>query len=332
MDYSTGLLKDYIERCETTEEFRELLVSISSQKEEWEKVICSIMEEGNLSVSSMAEKCGVSRQAVVKWQKGSIPKSRDLFIRISLAAGYSLDRVNEFLMKYGRCPALYAKSLEDAVYIFILSSEHIDHTYQSYQKITEELKLNMDMTGSGNMDDNWETGAYMQKLTDMDSLAELTGFVSEHAQAFKRQYDKFYAYVRMYIESNLLTDASSEDSIYALAERQQWSSSLRRCVSEINNKKWYPQRNKIISLGIHLNMDVEQLNYMLRLVHISELYAKNPFEGAIIYAMTSAELEDYVGLTGSDLCWYVKNILESLDYSDIEFFLEELPKGQEDAF
>lgn len=332
MDYSTGLLKDYIERCETTEEFRELLVSISSQKEEWEKVICSIMEEGNLSVSSMAEKCGVSRQAVVKWQKGSIPKSRDLFIRISLAAGYSLDRVNEFLMKYGRCPALYAKSLEDAVYIFILSSEHIDHTYQSYQKITEELKLNMDMTGSGNMDDNWETGAYMQKLTDMDSLAELTGFVSEHAQAFKRQYDKFYAYVRMYIESNLLTDASSEDSIYALAERQQWSSSLRRCVSEINNKKWYPQRNKIISLGIHLNMDVEQLNYMLRLVHMSELYAKNPFEGAIIYAMTSAELEDYVGLTGSDLCWYVKNILESLDYSDIEFFLEELPKGQEDAF
>lgn len=332
MDYSTGLLKDYIERCETTEEFKELLVSIGSQKQEWEKVIRSIMEKGNLSVSSMAEKCGVSRQAVMKWQKGSIPKTRDLFIRIALAADYSLDKVNEFLMKYGRCPALYAKSLEDAVYIFILSSEHIDHTYQSYQKITEELKLNMDMIGSEHVDDNWETGAYMQKLTDMESTSELTRFVSEHAEAFRRQYDKFYAYVRIYIESNLLTDESSDDSIYALAERQQWSASLRRCVSEINNKKWYPQRNKIISLGIHLNMDVEQLNYMLRLAHMSELYAKNPFEGAIIYAMTSAELEDYVGLTGSDLCWYVKNILESLDYSDIEFFLEELPKGQEDAF
>ncbi|MCR5726686.1 MAG: helix-turn-helix domain-containing protein [Lachnospiraceae bacterium] len=332
MDYSTGTLKDYIERCETTDEFNELLISISSQKEEWKKVIRSIMEKGNLSVSSMAEKCGVSRQAVMKWQKGSIPKSRDLFIRIALAAEYSLDEANDFLMRYGRCPALYAKSLEDAIYIFLLSSEHIDHTYKSYQKITEELKLNMNMTRSTDMDDSWETGAYMEMLMDMDSFEELTRFVSDHAEAFKRQYDKLYAYVRVYIESNLLTDDSSEDSIYALAERQQWSASLRRCVSEINNKKWYPQRNKIISLGIHLNMDLEQLNYMLRLAHMSELYAKNPFEGAIIFAMTSAELEDYVGLTGSDLCWYVKNILESLDYSDIEFFLEELPKGQEDAF
>ena len=86
-----------------------------------------IMEEGNLSVSLLAEKCGVSRQAVMKWQKGSIPKSRDLFIRIALAAGYSLDRTNDFLMKYGRCPALYAKSLEDAVYIFILFRKDRSH-------------------------------------------------------------------------------------------------------------------------------------------------------------------------------------------------------------
>ncbi len=332
MDYSTGLLTDYIERCETTEEFKELLLSIRTQKEVWRKVIQSIMEQGNLSVSSMAEKCGVSRQAVMKWQKGSIPKSRDLFIRIALAAGYSLDEVNEFLMKYGRCPALYARSLEDAVYIFILSSGQIEHSYQAYLEITEELKLNMDMLDEAEAESRWETGAYMQMLTGMDSLTELTEFVLEHAEAFRKQYDKFYAYVGQYIENNLLSDESSEDSIYALAERQQWSASLRRCVSEINNKKWYPQRNKIISLGIHLNMDVEQLNHMLKLVHMSELYAKNPFEGAVIYAMTSAELDDYVGLTGSDLCWYVKSILEKLDYSDIEFFLEELPKGQEDAF
>ncbi|MCR4907772.1 MAG: helix-turn-helix domain-containing protein [Lachnospiraceae bacterium] len=332
MDYTTFTLTDLIERCETTEEFKELLLTISSQREEWEKVIRSIMEEGNLSISSMAEKCGVSRQAVMKWQKGSIPKSRDLFIRIALAAGYSLDGVNAFLTKYGRCPALYAKSLEDAVYIFILFSDKLEHSYLSYQRITEELKLNMDMSRIAETDNGWETGTYMNMLMGLDSLEELTEFVSSHAKAFKQQYEKLYAYVKMYIESNLLSDDSAGDSVYALAERQQWSASLRTCVSEINNKKWYPQRNKIISLGIHLNMDVEQLNYMLRLAHMSELYAKNPFESAIIYAMTSAELEDYVGLTGSDLCWYVKSILESLDYSDIEFFLDELPKGQEDAF
>ncbi|MCR5733359.1 MAG: helix-turn-helix transcriptional regulator [Lachnospiraceae bacterium] len=329
MDYSTGMLTDLIERCETTDEFKELLLSINSQKAEWKNVLNSIMEERKLSVSAMAEKCGVSRQAVMKWQNGSIPKSRDLFIRIALAAGYDLDGVNAFLKKYGRCQELYARSLEDAVYIFLLSSEKIEYSYQLYEEIMKELSSCMGLEEA--VDEEWETAIYMQALAGIESRAELSEFVTSHAKAFSTRYDKLFAYIKMYIQSNLLTDEGAEDSIYALAERQKWSASLRRCVSEINRKKWTPKRDKLISLGIHLNMDVEQLNYMLRLAHMAELYAKNPFEGAIIYAMNSAELEDYVGLTGNDLCLYVKNILESLDYSDVEFFLEELPEGDEDA-
>ena len=179
---------------------------------------------------------------------------------------------------------------------------------------------------------NWETGAYFQKLSDIKTVAELTEFVERHAKVYKQQYHKLYSYIKLYIANNLLTDESAKDSIYALAERQQWSASLRTCVSQINQKKWYPQRNKLISLGIHLNMDADQINYMLELAHMCSLYPKNPFEGAIIFALVSAELEDFVGLTGSDLCWYVRSVLEALDYTDIEFFLEELPEGVEDIF
>ncbi len=334
MDYSTETVLDQIERCESAEGFQELLGQLQSQQESWRNVVNELLSESGRSVSSMAEACGVSRQAVMKWQKGSIPKSRDMFIRIAMAAGYSLEQVNSFLKKYGRCPELYAKTLEDAVYIFLLSSDEMEHSYRSFQQIREEIKLSMDMTGDTDMEQSFETGAYLQLITGIRSVPQLTAFIEEHAKVFKRQYRKLYAYIRTYIESSLLTEEgmADQDSVYALAERQQWSASLRRSVSEINNHKWYPQRNKLISLGIHLNMDIEHINYMLSLAHMSELYAKNPFEGSILFALNCAEIEDFVDTTGTDLCWYVKKILEDLHYSDIEFFLEELSEGQEDGF
>ena len=134
-----------------------------------------------------------------------------------------------------------------------------------------------------------------------------------------------------FIQRNLLSDGIEEDSVYNLANSQQWSSSLRHCVSEISQKKWYPDRNKIISLGIHLNMDVEQINKMLELAQMEELCAKNPFENAIIYALENAKLEDIIYTDGTDsLCRYVRNVLESLDYSGVDFFMDELPENYDD--
>lgn len=155
-------------------------------------------------------------------------------------------------------------------------------------------------------------------------------FVQQKAAIYKNQYHKFYDYVELFIQKNLLSDATKEDNVHLLANSQQWSSSLRQCVSEISQKKWYPQRNKIISLGIHLNMDVEQINEMLGLAQMEELCAKIPFESAIIYALENAKLEDKIYCDGTDeLCLYVKKVLEDLEFEGVEFFLEELPKDEE---
>lgn len=86
-------------------------------------------------------------------------------------------------------------------------------------------------------------------------------------------------------------------------------------------EKWYPQRNKIISLGIHLNLDVDQINEMLELAQMEKLCAKTPFENAIIYALENAKLEDQIHCDGTnDLCLYVRKILLSLEFEGVEFF------------
>lgn len=330
-EITTGYLYDVASRSESLEEYKKLLVSIADQKKNWTQIINQIVSDNGYSASEFGKICGVSRQAAQKWMNGAVPKKRETFIRIGFAAHYNLEQMNYFLQRYGRCNKLYPKCLEDSVYIFVLNSDTIEHTYQSCQSIIDLLKVELTTTEEDNQNESYETIALLESLSSLSTLPEMLAFVAENTSVYRDQYSKLYTYVEDFIQRNLLSDGIEEDSVYNLANSQQWSSSLRHCVSEISQKKWYPDRNKIISLGIHLNMDVDQINKMLELAQMEELCAKNPFENAIIYALENAQLEDVIYTDGTDtLCVYVRRVLESLDYSGVDFFMDELPEDYED--
>ena len=330
-EITTGYLYDVASRSESLEEYKKLLVSIADQKKNWIQIIKQIVSDNGYSASEFGKICGVSRQAAQKWMNGAVPKKRETFIRIGFAAHYNLEQMNYFLQRYGRCNKLYPKCLEDSVYIFVLNSDTIEHTYQSCQSIIDLLKVELTTTEEDNQNESYETIALLESLSSLSTLPEMLAFVAENTSVYRDQYSKLYTYVEDFIQRNLLSDGIEEDSVYNLANSQQWSSSLRHCVSEISQKKWYPDRNKIISLGIHLNMDVDQINKMLELAQMEELCAKNPFENAIIYALENAQLEDVIYTDGTDtLCVYVRRVLESLDYSGVDFFMDELPDDYED--
>ena len=330
-EITTGYLYDVASRSESLEEYKKLLVSIADQKKNWTQIINQIVSDNGYSASEFGKICGVSRQAAQKWMNGAVPKKRETFIRIGFAAHYNLEQMNYFLQRYGRCNKLYPKCLEDSVYIFVLNSDTIEHTYQSCQSFIDLLKVELTTTEEDNQNESYETIALLESLSSLSTLPEMLAFVAENTSVYRDQYSKLYTYVEDFIQRNLLSDGIEEDSVYNLANSQQWSSSLRHCVSEISQKKWYPDRNKIISLGIHLNMDVDQINKMFELAQMEELCAKNPFENAIIYALENAQLEDVIYTDGTDtLCVYVRRVLESLDYSGVDFFMDELPDDYDD--
>lgn len=324
-EFSTVDLYDYVSRCESLDEFRSVLLSLKSRQEEWTQKINEIINSNGYSESSLAKVCGVSRQSVHKWLLGAIPKSRDNFIKIGYAAHYSLDEMNFFLQHYGGWDKLYAHNLEDSVCIFVLSNNKIESTYSNYKKIVDMIKENIQGEHSEDEEETFETTMISMDLIKLRSIPELVEFVKTKGTFFKKQYHKLYDYVELFIEKNLIQD--DEDNVTLLAKSQQWSSSLRQCVSEISQKKWYPQRNKVISLGIHLNMDISQVNYMLELAQMEKLNAKNPFDSLIIYALENAKLEDIIHCDGTDeLCVYVRDIITALEFEEGEFFLDELPK------
>jgi hypothetical protein len=329
--FETFYIRDEISKCEDLDELKEKIFPlIHSQKEEWSGKINGIIQTAGVTKTKFADLCGVSRVSVDKWCKGSIPKNRETFLRIGMAAGYNVEKMNQLLQRYGRYPALYSKSLEDCICIYVISHEYGDKTIEKYQYILNKIKENIIRDENAEVMDNISTVKFDAKLSAVKDEDELEQFITDNIAMFANAYHKFYAYVKMNISANYMEPAYA-DSVFEMAEVQGWSSSLRQCVSAIRQNKWYPTRNKVISLGLHLSMDHEQIDEMLELAHMEQLCAKNIFESVIMFILDDASLNDMLDMESEDydpdeLCNYAREILERLELPEVVDFISELPE------
>lgn len=328
---ATIVIKDEIAKCEDIEELKEKIFPlIHSQQEEWARKATEIINERKFTKTRFAELCGVSRVSVDKWCKGVVPKNRETFLKIGMAAGYDVERMNQLLQRYGQYPALYSKSLEDCVCIFVINQKYGDEAINKYKYILDKIKENIIRDENADEMENVSTVKFDSKLAEVRDEDGLEQFIADNIAMFANAYHKFYAYVKMNISANYMQPAYA-DSVFEMAEVQGWSSSLRQCVSAIRQNKWYPTRNKIISLGLHLSMDHEQIDEMLELAHMEPLCAKNVFESVIMFILDDASLNDLLDMESDDydpdeLCNYARDILDKLELPEVEEFISELPE------
>ena len=326
----TEFIKDEISGCESFGELKQrVLPLLVTQKEQWAKKISEIIEINGYSKTSFAEICKTSRQTVDKWCKGAIPKNRETFLTIGMAANYDVEQMNQLLQRYGRYPELYSKSLEDCVCIFVLENDYGKEALSKYRYILNKIKENLIRDDLGERED-LSTVKFDEKLFAVKDEDELERFITENISMFTYAYHKFYAYVKMCITANY---DRNQTTVYDMANDQEWSSSLKQCVSAINQNKWYPTRNKIISLGLHLNMELDQIDKMLRYAHMEPLCAKNIFESVIMFVLKDASSGGMLNRDSelfyqNELCEYARDILSELDLPEIESFLSELPEEE----
>ncbi|MBR1471148.1 MAG: hypothetical protein IJ600_05845 [Lachnospiraceae bacterium] len=331
----TQYIKEEVSRCESIQELKETVFPrLRSQEEAWSGKIKEIIGECGYSKTKFAALCGVSRVAVDNWCKGAIPKNRETFLRIGLAAGYSTERMNHLLQRYGHYPALYSKSLEDCVCLYVINHGYGEETAVKYGYILDRIKANIAGEDSIEEVKDVTTEKFDEKVAEVQGEDELEQFIADNIAMFSNAYHKFYAYVKMNISVNYLKPAFA-GSVFEIAEVQGWSSSLRQCVSAIRQNKWYPTRNKVISLGLHLSMDHEQIDEMLQLAHMEPLCAKNVFESVIMFILDDASLNDIMNTDSEDydpdeLCSYAREILKELDIPGITDFISELPEVEDD--
>lgn len=323
--YTTSIIESSLNNCDDIEELKhKILPLLQDQRSAWMKKIEEILFDKNYTCKQLAQLCQVSEPAVRKWRKGSLPQSRDMYIRIGFAAGYNLEQMNAFLKRYGKCPQLYIKSLEDSVCVFVLESNYLAHTYETYLRVLDVVKQELQGI-TENPHTAYTTGHLSDYFANLKSLEEMIAFAKTHAPSYKQAYSRLYSYIIAFLHVNLQNEHTVQGdgrkaSFHAMATESQWSSSLRHCISEIRNKRWFPLRHKVISLGLHLSMDTDAINRMLQYAQMEPLYAKNPVEASIIWAIEEAKLcsdDDAIIPDGSsDLCSFVKDVLIQLDLAE----------------
>lgn len=324
--YDTAVVSDQLSRCDDIEELKnQILPMLQDQRSRWKEKIEEIIKTSRYSCKDFATLCKVSEPAVRKWRKGSLPQSRDMFIRIGFAAGYDLDQMNAFLLRYGRCPQLYIKSLEDSVCMFVLKSSNLPHTYKCYEDVLSYVQAQLEQE-PGTSHFMYNTMQMSEYFSDIKTMEELLAFAKKCASSHAKAYHRLYNYILEYMRSNSYDFVANRYvSVNSVITESEWSSSLRHCIYDIRNRKWFPLRQKLISLGLHLNMNLQELNEMLCLAKMEPLYSKNPVEAVVIFALVEAELSDKIYRDGSnDLCLFVKEKLMQMDLQESEYLIDDL--------
>ena len=331
----TEYVRDEIGKCESVDELIEKIFPlISTQKEAWKIKIGELFEKSGLTKKAFAARCKVSRPTLDDWLlNGVLPRDREKFIRIALATGLDEDETNRLLQRYGRYPELYSKSLEDCICIYVLNN-YPDDPLEKYDFILERIKEKLVNTSSGQGEWNVSTIRLDRQVSEIRSDDELERFIEDNTDVFSGAYEKLYRYVMACIKSNCL-DRKYADNVHEMALAQNWSSSLTQCVSAIRRRKWYPTRNKIISLGLHLSLDHDQIDKMLNLAHMEPLCAKNHFECVVIFILEDASLNDIINTDSEDfdpddLCRYARDILGQVDIPEIRTFLSEIAEKDDE--
>lgn len=318
--YDTGTIESNLNICggDIDALKEQLLPLLQSQRTSWMEKIEQIISENNYTCRRLAELCKLSEPAVRKWRRGTLPQSRDMYIRIGFAAGYDLEEMNSFLKRYGRCPQLYVKSLEDSVCMFVLQSETLAHTYETYLNLLDLIRREIQGTIATERP-AFTTTHLSEYFANVRSTEEMIEFAKVHAPSYKQAYSRLYSYVMAFLKLNLKSEKlgdKREPSFHSMASESGWSSSLRHCISEIRNRRWFPLRHKVISLGLHLNMDTEGINRMLQYAQMEPLCVKNPIEASIVWAIEEVRLSslenEIIPDGSSDLCDTIKSVLVQL--------------------
>ncbi len=339
---STTVIEDRISCCDSIEELRDEIIPIlETQKKMWSAKINDILRMSGENKSTFSKKCGVSRPTLDDWLRGALPKRREQYVRIGLAAGMNIEEMDKLLQRYGGYYGLYPKSLEDAVCIFVLNKlddpcERREKAISVYDDILSEIRNSIFLPeASKNEGGMLTTTTIAGRLSQMRELSDLENFIRDNVSEFAMRFRKLDDYIMMDFEANKKIDPTIQN-IYSLSLIQGWRSSLKQSMSEIRQYKWEPTREKIISIGFHLSMTHSQIDEMLKLAHMEPLCAKNLLEGIIIFILEDAMLSIPLERTEEDyditeLSEYALSILKELDVPEVSELIKELAGIEEEA-
>lgn len=285
----TAMLNESVGKCENLSELKEILNRNNEYHYEWKQYINKLVEKNHVNYVQMAKICHSSRNTVKKWcREGVIPQNRQTFLKIAFGFRLNLEETNELLQYYGKYPRLYAKTMEDAICIFLLShkDDETGDLYLIYQKMHDMVldKMQKDKAKKVPIEsmDTLELEGYIKEQKTLDDFAK---FMEQNYASFQTSFQKLIDFIELFINAK-------EENMHRFFKHNRLDFSYEKMMSQLKNRKEFPDRTKLILLGVHLNMSMEYINNMLALAYMAPMCAKDNLECVVMYVVESAYLNN----------------------------------------
>lgn len=304
-----------LRECEDLEEMLMEAKNILQTHENWKHFFNEELSKKNLTVNKFCRICDASYNTVKKWTEGTLPKTRDNFIKIGLALRYTVREINRLLNRYGKYSSLYPKAWEDAICIFTINKYQTDVRINLVKKY-EELKLKYSMVVKSLEDINnpniikTRTAAMASELDKMEDEEEFDEFMKSHIASFADSHGKLIKFIDDFVaavdERNELqiigSKAQNRENKNVFKKDQDITaySGYRRnkrlrtvCdsqLSKLRNHRELPTRKNLILLGICLNMGLEEVNILLSMANMEPLCPKDTVECMLIYTLMTVDV------------------------------------------
>ncbi len=279
--------------CEEIDELKEILNTYSPYYSQWRDYVNNIMLSKGLSYEKLGKKCGFSKNTIKSWIKNNkVPKSRESFIKLGMGLRFNLQEINYMLQRYGKYPRLYSKSLEDAIGIYVISHYPKDESFNPYEYCIQLKSKFLNILKTKNKrkylaDSPNETFQVEEKLLNLKSEEELVAFVRENEVEYINSYYKLVDYIEAYIKVENLGG-----SYHSLVKAEKLDKGFEKMLSNLKNWGEVPNRQRLIALGIKLNMSCVEINQLLEYANMEKLCPKDKIECIILYVLSNIDISN----------------------------------------
>lgn len=269
----------------------------------WQFYINQQLQLRGCSYEKFGKMTGFSKNTIKSWCcNGTLPRSRDMFIKLAFGLKMNVEETNELLVKYGKYSALYAKDLYDAIIIYVINQRVNDwnndnYSFDSLEKWVNRFEdiLKVHKVNYKYYNDPKTIGIF-NDISEINDDTAFEDYVLSKKDIFFSSYSGLICFIDDFIDIRLSEkeDEMSEGkySWHKYATEKGLDSSFEIMISRLKHDGLLPRREQLIALGIHLNMVANDINKMLSLANMKELYARDMAESLIMYLLRNAEITD----------------------------------------
>ena len=299
--FLTERLLDKVERCEDIDDIRNLLKLHSEYYTNWKTYINQLVNlYGGYSINKFAAKCGFSKNTVRSWcNKGIMPKNRKEYIKLGMGLGMNVEEINRLLQRYGKYPKLYAKNIDDAIYLFAIhNKKNFEYTESLRAALIDKFQLIELTRETIGQDTFFKTANVNQDLLSLQFEEELFTFIDTHLDMFASVYNDLISFIDNYVLVNTFdnVDFISDDSLHSFLKSKMKNNQLvslfDNMISMLKKHRVIPDKTKLIAFGLYLNMSLSDMNIMLRKAGMEPLCARDKVESVVIYALNDIFLKN----------------------------------------